>query len=430
MRRPHHFHTLSLAILVAGSLSMTPVNASKPTYAHKMEMGQLLFFNGDIDRSIKAFKDASELNDKAFEPHLNLVNLYVQKGGDEGLANAANECAEVLKRKPNNKDVHLILGNLLRTQAGNETDPDKMKQKLAEAEKEVETAMEMGASKAMCENTIGLIDLQLGNNSKALEHINNALEKQPVFADAHLVRAVLLFKDMVSKVEAHGQDTTISLKDLNSDDAKAKVEQVMKELDLSIKQKEKNAEAHNTKADILFAQSKHEEALKEYRKASEDEPKYAQAWAGIGNTLAQMMLKDTDSEVKEKHLREAKDAYAKARRLKPNDKNIGYGLALMLEKLGLLDEARSEFQSTLMIEEDPLMRAQIQLHVQQMGGGSGLGSINTHLGGGGFGAGAGTSGMGTVGNGLFTSGALSQPFKDLIKIKAPPGQLKEKKETD
>jgi tetratricopeptide (TPR) repeat protein len=516
IRRPPYSHTLILAVCVAASVSLLPATASKPTYAHKMEMGQLLYFNGDIDRSIKAFEAASELNDKAFEPHLNLVNLYVQKGGDEGLANAARECGEVLKRKPSNKDIHLILGNLLRTQAGNETDPDKMKVKLTEAAQEVQTAQDMGANKAMCENTIGLIELQRGDNEKALEHINNAIEKQPVFADAHLVRAVLLFKQMMqgpkppesasdkggdkkgsddkssdtknsdTKSDAKGTDKTAAgnsdakaadasgdsaaaggsaplqgnvkvnvknkpnkkdlesktaassstetkvadasgPKDLNSPALKPIVDEVLHELDLSIKQKEKNAEAHNTKADILFAMGKHEDALKEYKKATEDEPKYAQAWAGIGTTHAQLLQKETDSDAKDKRLHEAKDAYAKARRLKPNDKNIGYGLALMLEKLGMQSEARAEFQTTMMMEEDPLMRAQIQLHLQQMGGG-GLGGINTKLQN--FDGTASSSGTGMIGNGLFTSGALSQPFKDLIKIKAPPGQLKEKKQDE
>ena len=526
IRRPHYSHTLTLALCMAASVSLLPATASKPTYAHKMEMGQLLYFNGDIDRSIKAFEAASELNDKAFEPHLNLVNLYVQKGGDEGLANAARECGEVLKRKPTNKDIHLILGNLLRTQAGNETDPDKMKAKLTEAAQEVTTALEMGANKAMCENTIGLIELQRGDNEKALEHINNAIEKQPVFADAHLVRAVLLFKQMMqgpkppesasdkgsdkngsadkssdakssdttqAKGDTKGTDTKTAdgksdakagdpsgdsvasggsaplqgnvkvnvknkpknsdkkvsdsktaessstetkaadssgPKDLNSPALKPMVDEVLHELDLSIKQKEKNAEAHNTKADILFAMGKHEEALKEYKKATDDEPKYAQAWAGIGTTHAQLLQKETDSDLKDKRLHEAKDAYAKARRLKPNDKNIGYGLALMLEKLGMLSEARTEFQTTMMMEEDPLMRAQIQLHLQQMGGGGlgGLGSINTKLGD--FGGSSSSQGAGMIGSGLFTSGALSQPFKDLIKIKAPPGQAKEKKQDE
>src|SRR5262245_46832033 len=99
------------------------IAGGQPSYAHKMEMAQMLFFNGDINGAIRAFEFAATLNPKAFEPHLNLLNLYLQKGGDDAMEKACHECDEVLKRKPNQKDTHLIYGNLLRTQANSITDP-------------------------------------------------------------------------------------------------------------------------------------------------------------------------------------------------------------------------------------------------------------------------------------------------------------------
>lgn len=382
--------------------------AGKDTYAHKMEIGQLLYFNGDIDRSIKAFQRAAELNPKAFEPHLNLVNLWVQKGGEEALAKAADECREVLTRKPSNREVHLILGNLLRTQAGTITDKEKMNAKLDEAMAEVLKAQELGAPEALCENTVGLTLLQKGDLDGALEHIDKAIKKQPVFPDAHLVRAVLLFKG-VNKVEQKGQDTTVFVDKMDSPEMKKKLVEVLAELDLAIKQKEKNPEAHNTKADILFAAGDHAKALEHYHKAAEHEPRYAQAWAGIGNCRAHLAGKEADK--KGEHITAAREAYVKAKKLKPTDKNIVYGLAVMLEKQGAINEAVQEFQDGLLLETDPMMKAQITMHLQQLlrGGFGGAGKI-------------GVDGTGTasgVGANMFTNGALSQPFSSLIKIKKP-----------
>lgn len=404
---------LCLSAAFSLGTSTAALAAGKDTYAHKMEIGQLLYFNGDVDRAIKAFQRAAELNEKAFEPHLNLVNLYVQKGGDENLGKASEECVEVLKRRPNNKEVHLILGNLLRTQAGFETDKAKMNAKLDEALKEVSKAQELGAPEALCENTVGLTLLQKGDMDGALVHIDKALKKQPIFPDAHLVRAVLLFKG-VNKVEQKGQDTTVYVDKFDSPEMKKKLEEVLNELDLAIKQKDKNPEAHNTKADILFATGKHADALEHYKKAADHEPRYAQAWAGIGNCSAHLAGKETDAEKKAEHIKSAREAYDKAKRLKPTDKNIVYGLAVMLEKQGATAEAIQEFQNGLLLETDPLMRAQITMHMQQLQrGGLGAGAVQS--------IGIGDNGSGTSSgvNNIFTNGALSQPFSNLIKIKQP-----------
>ncbi len=407
--KPRQYITLSISLLTTVSLvSFQSANAAgKETYAHKMEIGQLLYFNGDIERAIKNFVRASELNPKAFEPHLNLVNLYVQKGGDEGLTKAAQECAEVLKLKPSNREIHLILGNLIRTQASSETDKDKMNAKLEEALKEVQLAQDMGAPEALCENTIGLTLLQKGDMEGALLHIDKALKKQPNFPDAHLVKAVLLFK-AINK-DAKGADSAPG--SLDSPENKKKLNEVFAELDLAIKQKEKNPEAHNTKADILFAAGKHDEALEHYHKAAEHEPRYAQAWAGIGNAQAHMAGKATDADKKREHIDHAKEAYDKAKRIKPTDKNIVYGLAVMLEKQGAVADAIQEFQNGLLLETDPMMKAQIQMHMQQLRR-SGLGGSHT------LGV-PGAGGTSSIGDNMFINGALSVPFSSLIKIKQP-----------
>src|SRR5438270_9472391 len=116
-RAPGIFCATAVAMLIAAGFSAPALAAPNATYAHKMEMGQLLYFNGDVDRAIAAYEAAAELAPNAFEPHLNLLQMYVQKGTDEAMEKAAHECNEVLKRKPGNREVHFLLANILRTQA-------------------------------------------------------------------------------------------------------------------------------------------------------------------------------------------------------------------------------------------------------------------------------------------------------------------------
>lgn len=415
---------LACAVALGGSFAPAQA-ASKDTYRHKMEVGQLLYFNGDIDRAITAFKRAAELNPDAHEPHLNLLNLHVQKGGEEHIEQATKHCQEVLKRKPGNKEAHLILGNLLRTQAGFEKDKDATNKKLEEAQAEVETALKMGAPKALCENTLGMILLQKGDSDGALKHIETALNIQNTFPDAHLIRGVLLFK-------AATKDLTppINFKDTK---LKAKMAEVVSELDLSIKQKEKNAEAKNTRADIAFAMGEQEDALEWYDEATKDEPRYAQAWAGIANTEVQMANKETDTDKKSERMSHAREAAEKAARIKPDDKNILYLLPVILEKQGDVPGAIAEFQKALMLEKDVVMRATINMHIQQLQK-RGLIGVPTTLS---VGEVSGTilppgsvdniktdTSSGSIGNNLFTNGALSTPFANLIKIKQPPKEQK------
>lgn len=375
-----------------------------------MEIGQLLFFNGDIDRAINAFHQAAELNPKAFEPYVSLISLYAQKGDPESLAKAEDACREVLKRKPGHRDAHLMLGNLLRNEANLETSPESQKKKLEEAVKELQAAEEAGASEALCENTIGATQLQIGEYGPALEHIDHALKKQSNYPDAHLLRAVLLFR--AANKDPNNPDQSAFLNSLKSPENKEKLDEILHEFDLAVEQKNGvNPEALNTKAEILFALGRYPEALESYKKAASQEANLAQAWAGVGNCEAQLASAESDEAKKNEHISAAKDAYDKAKKLKPTDKNIVYGLAIMLEKMGRQQDALQQYQEALMMETDPVMKAQINLHLQQLMGGA-LGDLG-HIGGG------ATGGVGSVGNSLFTSGALSQPFANLIKIKSP-----------
>lgn len=293
--------------------------------------------------------------------------MYVQKNDYQS---AIAECNAILQIKPAHKDTLLALGNLLR-----------MQNDLDGAKSAFEKAIDAGANSAMSHHALGLTLLQKGDLDGAHAHVEEAIKHQKKFPEAHLTMGVIKFK-------------------------KGQKDECMQHFDEAIRQKDKNPEAHNAKGDILAADGKWKEALAEYKKAVEEEPKYAQAWASIGNAYFQLG-----------EMSPAREAYAKARAINPNDKNIVYGLALALEKSGNISEALTEFQNGLMMEDDPTMKAQISLHVQQLGG-TGISGFN----------------MGGIGPGAqLMQGAAGQnpfgvSFGDMIKLKAPPSETKGKKE--
>lgn len=374
-----------LSILLAGAVSLAPVTvqaasgAAKPTYDKKMQMGQLLYFNGNVDQAIKAFKYAAVLKPEAFEPHLNLVNIYVQR---QDFPAAIEECKAGLKIKPTHRDLHLIHGNLLRTHAGSVKDTEEQRRMLEEALKSLNAAQELGANKALVFNTLAIIFVQMGELDKALTHVNLALEENDKLPDAHLIKGVLLFK-------------------------KGDKENSIKELDLAIKQKDKNAEGHNTKADILFSMGKEEGALAEYKAAIEDDPKYYQAYVGQANIL-----------IKGGKYEEALELLTKADGAHPNDANILYSLGVCLEKTGKIHEAIQKFDEGLLVDTNTTMQSNIRMHVQQLRHG--------HL----FNLPGLTAGSGnpTIGPGsnLFNN-PFGEQFKDMIKIKGGEKEDKGKK---
>lgn len=383
----HHLILSKLTLLFCLFASMAiPLNAGaaeKPTYAKKMQLGQLLYFNGNVDHAIRAFKYAASLKPDAFEPHLNLVNIYVQK---QDMPEAIDECREVLKLKPNHRDIHLILANLLRNQAGSETNKEEQTKLLDQAAKEAEQAGELGADEALIHNTLGILAVQKGEHDKALEHINKAIDKNYKLPDAHLIKGVLTFK-------------------------KGDKEGALKEIDIAIKQKGKHAEARNTKADILTSMNKHTEAMEEYKKATEDDPNFHQALSGIANILIQQQKYE-----------EALEKLEKAHSIRPNDKNINYSIAVCHEKMGQIDKAIPYFNEGLMSETDATMAAQIRMHVQQLQNGHmfnlpGIGTTTS----GGVGPGSGLN------NNNYGDSFFGESFKDLIKIK-PANNGKEEKQ--
>ena len=316
---------LAVSLFIGGSfISASPVEA-KGSAQSKMDLAELMFFNGNIDGAIRAYKQALAMEPELTQCHMGLLSLYIQK---QDFPKAIEECREVIRLKPSTKDVHLILGNLLRAQ----NDLDGSIEALTKAH-------ESGSDPVQVHSALGTAHLQKGNLEKAEEHLRQAVEKHPKgSADAELLLGVVMFKKG-NKTEA------------------------VQHIDQSIKMKTKNPEAHNAKGDMLASDSKWTEALEEYELAVKDEPKFALAHASMGNAHLQMGNND-----------KAMEHFKKARDLNPTDKNVLYALPILLEKAGKTQEALTEFENSLMLETDATMAAQIRMHMDQLRGQSGFSS--------------------------------------------------------
>jgi tetratricopeptide (TPR) repeat protein len=313
----------ALSMLTIGTQALPAL--AKRTFASSMQLAQLNFYNGNLNAAIKNFLWAIQLNPKAYEPRLGLINVYVQ---DKKIDEAIDQCREAIKVKPNARDIHLVLANLLRTKEQNE-----------EAAKEISAAEDCGADEAQCAQALALLYLQTGDHKKALTHADRLLDRKPKSADAHLLKSILLYKT--------GEKET-----------------ALKELDTAISQKDKFPDAHTTKGDMLSADKKWNEAAAEYTKALAEDPRAIQAHVGLGNLYLQNGGSDGKGDLDKCifHFSQARDLYPAGKA----DRNIFYGLALALERKGDSEGAYTAFNDGLLLETDPSARGQIQMHMQSL----------------------------------------------------------------
>lgn len=294
----------------------TPPKRDAKTAEKKIRIGEQLFFNGNIDAALRAFEQAVALDPQNWQARLSLANLYVQK---EKHNEAITQCEELLRERPTQKDVLLLLANLYRITGNTEAAKSRLQQ-----------SIKSGARPDLAHNSLAFILLGEGKLDESEEHVKEAIAENPKMAEAHLALALIKFK------KNHPDDS-------------------LKELDLAISLKDKFTEAHNMKGDILASQGRWDEAIDSYKSALKFDPRYSQAYASLGIAYA-----------KTGKLDEARHAFEKAQVFKPQDKNILYGLAAMLEKEGRTQEAITEFQKASLIETDAAMAENIRKHVAEL----------------------------------------------------------------
>src|SRR5262249_47641038 len=91
------------------------------------------------------------------------------------------------------------------------------------------------------------------------------------------------------------------------------------------------AEAHYYAALDLFADGKHQDALTEYRKASEDDPTFTEALHGMARTLQDL-----------ERLDEAIEISKRISEIDPDDVLAHTSLSVLYQKKGMIPEAEAE----------------------------------------------------------------------------------------
>jgi tetratricopeptide (TPR) repeat protein len=230
---PHSLLQRMFLALVTSVICVLPAfPQAERNYRQLMDAGFELSARDELDKAIIAFETSAELRPEAIEPRLWLIGLYIQTGRPENLKTASDECRNLLKRRPQDPRVHLLLGEVLRSQACYENDAQRIKAKLEEALSEVHAAESWGAPRALCENSMALILAQKGDLDVALQHVEAALRLQPSFPDAHLIHAVLKVKLIVES--PLGRPGSIQL---NSPEYASTIHQGLVEIDQCIEEK-------------------------------------------------------------------------------------------------------------------------------------------------------------------------------------------------
>lgn len=296
-------------------------NPNNAGASEKLELGEMLFFNGNPKAAIKVFKEAIQLNADLYQAHFDLASLYQQMGNLNG---AIDEYREIVRLRSKDGDAHFTLGMLLKERGDLNEAITNLKAALA---------LSQGGS-ADLESTLAFTLLANENLSEALARFDHLLNSGPKVTDPDLIlgKAMVLFKMQ-------------------------KVEESLREIDQALSVRPIYPAAHNLKGDLFYAGDKKNEAIQEYCQAIVEDPRFSQAYLSLGN----LYLKD-------KQFTSARDIFQKAERLNPNDKNILYGLAYSLENCGDIKAAIEKFQSVLGFENDPRQRSAVEAHLTELTG--------------------------------------------------------------
>jgi Tfp pilus assembly protein PilF len=209
---------------------------------------------------------------------------------------------ETIKTDPDSYIMHMNLAiSLLETR------------NLAEAEKELDYALQLKPDSANVLNALGCVYLDQGRLPEAAQTLQKAISLRPDWSDPHFNYGRVLQK-LGSSNEA------------------------MTEFRTAVRVGPLNASAHLTLADALKERGDEREAEAEYRKSLELHPNlHAQ------QELADLMIRTGRDDDAENILRETLKEY-------PIDSRSHLRLAELMEKHGRFEEARRQYQATLLTD--------------------------------------------------------------------------------
>ncbi len=260
---------------------------------------------GQLEKAIQYYKNALNINPKYVDSYLNLANIY---SGRSDLKNAQEIVAQGLNMVPNNSKLLETKGNLEKEQAG---DTYKLATKYWDEKNykmALETYLKIPIQTPEVFSAIAACYSELGDNANAIEYYKKVLTKKPNDLEA-LEGIAGAYVDMDDEVQAEIWLKKILAINSNNADAKNALEAIKqskaaKQLDDAIALYEKqnysvalrefdkilssdstNAYAYYYKALIYDEQKKPKDAMAQYKKAIEIDPKFTLAVYGLAVAL-------------------------------------------------------------------------------------------------------------------------------------------------
>ncbi len=265
-------------------------------------LGSALLEKDDVDKAIRQFQRALQMDPDYAETHNNLGDALLQQGKvDE----AITQFQMALKIEPGLMQPYYNLGNALLQQG-----------KVDEAVVQFQKALKINPSYADAQNNLGNALLQKGEVDEAIAHDQEALRINPDFADAHnnLGNALLQKGDV--------------------DGAFAQFQQ-------ALQIKPNYAEAHYNLGNALLKMGRMADAIVQFQQALQIKPDYAKAHNNLGSVLLQKGQVD-----------EAIAHDQEALRIKPDFADAQNNLANALLQKGQVDEAIAHFHQALQLKPD------------------------------------------------------------------------------
>lgn len=252
---------------------------------------------GDHKGAERSFRRGLELDPKSAEIHNALGWTLFQDGRT---AEAVAEYEKALASDPKHSKSHNNLALAL-VELG----------RLDEAAKHFRRSLEL-EPKAEIYSDLGFVVARLGRSDEALADYRKALELDPHCASAHFNMAVVsVTAGKYGDAESHYREAL---------------------------ETRPNAETYNGLGFVLARQSRLDEAVAQFRKAIETDPKYTPAFNNLADTLE-----------KQGKLDEAETHYRRSLGVKQSAA-VYNNLGNVLVKLGKIDEAAKEFRNALAVD--------------------------------------------------------------------------------
>ena len=286
-------------------------------------LGDAFKKEGKLDAAIEQFMTAIRLDPSLPEPYNNLgVILAMQGKIDE----AIDYYSKAIKIKPSYAEAYFNLGSTLAAHG-----------QIMQAIDMLSKALQLNPDSARVHSNLGSLFIKQGNLEKALYHNKEALRLDPQLVEAHNNMGIVLMRE--GKLEAAISQFREALQiDPNFKPAanslrsalaiQRELESEVSKLSKLLQDNPESAELHFQLGNLFFRQGDRRQAIQQYKKALELDPKFLPAL----NNLALVTAANKEYD-------RALALFLDILNSRPNDAETHFNIACMYSQLNRVDES-------------------------------------------------------------------------------------------